>query len=111
MASQIAKAQAKLKTPSLRMELGTDSDLTIPHEGFENSLHTAKRAPRATWARWRSHVPWWLKGMLGWRAPQAWEDLHFSRWVRQSQHTCVKGTHPKLQSSRHRRGRGPGRDS
>ena len=53
MASQIAKARARLKTPSLRMELGTNSDLAIPHEGFENSLHTAKRAPRATWARWQ----------------------------------------------------------
>ena len=53
MALQIAKAQARLKTPSLRMELETNSDLAIPHEGFENSLHTAERAPRATWARWQ----------------------------------------------------------
>lgn len=55
----------------------------------------------------RSYVPWWLKGVLGWPALQAWEDLHFSRWARQPGHTCVKGTHPKLPGSRHRPGRGP----
>lgn len=53
MALQIAKARARLKTPSLRMELETNSDLAIPHEGFKKSLHTAERAPRATWATWQ----------------------------------------------------------
>lgn len=70
MALQIAKAQARLKTPSLRMELETNSGLAIPHEGFENSLHTAERAPGPCGQDGRSHVTWWLKGVLSRPAPR-----------------------------------------
>lgn len=111
VALQIAKAQARLKTPSLRMELETNSGLAIPHEGFENSLHTAERAPGPRGQGGRSHVTWWLKGVLSRPAPQTWEDLHFSRWARQPRHTCVKAARPKLSGCSQRHGRSPGRDS
>lgn len=75
-------AKARLKTPSMRVELETNSDLTIPQEVFKNSLDIAERAPRAMLTRRQGTHHMVVKGVPGLPVPQAWRRLHFIRWAR-----------------------------